>query len=295
MSDEAQQAMATKSSSTMSSRLLEHPWFERFITGLIILNAFTICFETYQSTLQEIQTKYGLPLRTWFDFFDLFVIIVFSIEVLMRLVSQGKAFWKDNWNIFDFIILSISIVGQSPFFTVLRVIRIIRALRLLSQFKTLRLITSVIAHSITGCIWITLLMLMVLIVFAVIGNELYGATNPALFGNLHLGMHTLFRVAAVYTYDDVASQLIGEHPYVYAFLLPYFMIMGYIVINFFSGIVVYYLYEVSFDELKTGERQITEAEHEASAGDQTSQPLNEVLLELKHLRQEIATLKEDRK
>jgi voltage-gated sodium channel len=274
-------------------KLIKNPWFERSTTVLIILNTLTICIGTYHADIEAFQNKHNLPIERWFDLFDVFVIIIFSIEVSFRLITMGRKFWNDKWNIFDLIIVSVSLVGQSPFFTVLRVLRTIRALRLLTRFKTLRLISSVIWHSVTGCAWISVLMVMVLMIFAIIRHDLYGETNPALFGNLHLAMHTLFRVAALYSYDDVVSQLVGEHPYVYLFLIPYFIVMGYIVINFFSGIVIYYLYEVSLDELKAGERELSD--------DKNDEPINhgpvmlEVLTELRHLRHEVAKLKEEMK
>jgi voltage-gated sodium channel len=135
-------------------------------------------------------------------------------------------------------------------------------------------------------------MLLVLVIFGIIGNDLYGITNPDLFGNLHLAMHTLFRVAALYSYDDVVSQLVGAHPYVYAFLIPYFVLMGYVVINFFSGMVIYYLYEVSAEELKTGERAKSEAEVRPQEREIPEPVLTELLIELRSLRQEVALLRE---
>lgn len=279
----------------MIERLIQHPWFERVTTTLILLNTLTICIGTYRAEVEDFQNTHGVPLERWFDLFDWIVIVVFSIEVSLRLVTMGRRFWQDKWNIFDVVIVSVSLVGQSPFFTVLRVFRTIRALRLLTRFKTLRLISSVIWHSVTGCFWISVLMLMALMIFAIIGNELYGVTNPDLFGNLHLAMHTLFRVAALYTYDDVVTQLVGEHPYVYAFLIPYFVVMGYIVINFFSGIVVYYLYEVSLDELKSGERAAIEQTSETQELVIHGPAMAEILAELKHLRQEVAQLGMEKK
>jgi hypothetical protein len=90
----------------------------------------------------------------------------------------------------------------------------------------------------------------------------------------------------------VVSQLVGAHPYVYAFLIPYFVLMGYVVINFFSGMVIYYLYEVSAEELKTGERAKSEAEVRPQEREIPEPVLTELLIELRSLRQEVALLRE---
>jgi voltage-gated sodium channel len=271
--------------------VVNNRWFENGITLLIILNAITLCIQTYQADILTLQNQYSVPIIKWLDIFDWIVVLVFSVDVVLRLILMRQKFWYDGWNIFDVVILAASLIGQSPIYSALRVLRTLRVLRLLYRHKTLRLISSVMWNSVKGCVWISFLMIMVLMIFAIIGHDLYGATNPKLFGNLHLAMHTLFRVAALYTYDDVVTQLVDEHPYVYLYIIPYFIIMSYIVINFFSGIVVYYLYEISYEELKTGEKNTTEIEEESTNSQVNSELLQELISELKQLKHAVTDIK----
>lgn len=277
-------------------RFLLSPIAERFIAILIVLNALTLGLSTYDDFLRTSEVSLGLPLKTWFEWFDWFVVIVFSLEIFLRIIALGRRFGEDKWDVFDVIVVLVSLIGQSPVFSAVRVLRVLRVLRLLSHFHSLRLISFVIWKSITGCFSISLLMLLVLFVFAIIGHELFGVTHPQIFGNLHLAMHTLFRVAALYAYDDVVGLLVVSYPsVVYLYMIPYFIIMSYVIINFFSAIVLYYLYEFTFDDIKGTKKSDEETPEEDEATPQMADPLGisiaQLTAEIRHLREEIQTLK----
>lgn len=102
-------------------------------------------------------------------------------------------------------------------------------------------------------------------------------------------MHTLFRVAGFYALEEVAGVLIKDHPLVYFYLLPYFLLMSYVIINFFSAIVVYYLYELSHEEIKTGLRQEQVAVE--AAAHLTAEHYDTLMAGITRLRAEIRSLK----
>lgn len=270
----------------------DHPKLEYFTNTLIILSAITLGLQTYHEQLLRFEHEQGWPVLYWLNVFDWVVIAVFTLEVVLRIFAQGRSFGENRWNLFDAAIVVLSLGAQHPFLAACRVLRV---LRLLAHLRSLRLISSVIWQSLSGCMSIAILLAMVIFVFSIVGHQLYGATHPQLFGNLHLAMHSLFRVVVFYAYDDVVSQLEAAHPWVYLFIIPYFLIVSYVVINFFSAIVIYYLYEVSHEELKTG--QIQEAEStpaETPNAMPTSEAMNELIAEVRALRLEIESLRQQK-
>ena len=62
------------------------------------------------------------------EFFDYGITIFFTIEILIRIVAEKSLvkFFKDGWNIFDFIIVIVSLIPASGPFSVLRAFRIFR-------------------------------------------------------------------------------------------------------------------------------------------------------------------------
>lgn len=109
-----------------------------FISGLIILNVFAIILESYQ----DLYSQY----KSYFHLFDLFSIIIFTIEYLLRIWSapekpgESKALTKRLKYIFSplgIVDLLAILPFYLPFFVTLdlRFIRILRLLRLFRIFK----------------------------------------------------------------------------------------------------------------------------------------------------------------
>ena len=279
---------------------LSSPTAEWAITALILLNAFVIGLQTYKPLLDGWQARSGLPLERWLDVFDAFVIVIFTAELILRIVAQGNRFVRDGWNIFDAVVVGSALLAHDPAFSALRVLRILRAMRLLSRFRTLRIMSTLIVQSVAGCLSIAALMLITLFVFAILGHELFGATNPEMFGSLHSGMYTLFRVAALSTYDEVISRLVEAHPLVHFYLISYFMVMTFIVFNFFAAIILYHLNEFLINELAAKQEAKQEAKDAArraesnSAGaarNATVKDFEALLSEIRGLRDEVARMK----
>ena len=82
--------------------------------------------------------------------FDYVITIFFVFEILVRIVSEksfGK-FFKDGWNIFDFIIVALSLipVGAGSAIFVARLLRIIRVLRIITVIPAFRKIIDSLCH-----------------------------------------------------------------------------------------------------------------------------------------------------
>lgn len=278
-------------------RIVNSTFFTNVMIALILINAFTLGFSTYHPLMARMTAHYGLPIESMLDYFEQFVLAIFVFELAAKMRLEGRAFFQNNWNLFDGSVVLLSLVSHSPLFSVLRVLRVLRVMRVLGKIRSLRMISAVIVQSIAGCLSITLLMLIVLFLFALAGNALFGQSHPLLFGDLHTAMYTMFRVAALGALEDVASTLAKDYPWVYFFLLPYFVLMSYVVLNFFAAIVVYFLYELSFDELKAGKISEKVADTSASAQAKgtslSSEQYQTLISEISSLRGEIQTLKVD--
>ena len=120
----------------------EDSWFQKFIYVLIILNVLSLILASYK----EIFGSY----KTVFELFELFSVMVFSLEYMVRLwtadlhFEKGTAFSKrlkfsvSTYGLIDLIaILPFYLPLFFPFD--LRVLRILRLFRLLRIFKLGRL------------------------------------------------------------------------------------------------------------------------------------------------------------
>jgi len=121
--------------------------------------------------------------------------VIFTTECLMRIVALGfiahpTAYLRNSWNILDFTIVMIGMVSevlailQIEGFDVkaLRAFRVLRPLRLISGVPSLQIVMNAILMAIIPLINIALLVLFVIIIYSIIGLELFmGAFHKTCF------------------------------------------------------------------------------------------------------------------
>src|SRR5262249_30504186 len=133
---------------------LARPLFQRFIIGVILVNAATLGLETFPAVME----RHG-PLLTVIDHAALYI---FTAELAAKLYVERTRFVRDPWNIFDTAIVAIAFAPVAGGLSVLRSLRILRALRLLSVVPSLRRVVSALLRAMPGMSSIVVLLSLVL-------------------------------------------------------------------------------------------------------------------------------------
>lgn len=235
------------------SKWINGPQVEKFTTFVICLNLLVMAATTYMPELRAENPEQYQGLARVLDFIDSACLIYFAVEVSIRLFALRRDFFKDGWNVSDLVVVGASLLSQHPALASARILRVLRLFMLMSKKKTLRLMSLIIIRSIAACSSISVMMLMIMSVFAIFGSEMYGAASPELFGNFHRASYTLFKVSFLFDYDTPVEALSGTYPWIHAYLIPYFLIMSCVMVNFFATIMLYIMYDVSLEELQKGE------------------------------------------
>jgi voltage-gated sodium channel len=253
---------------------IEAPIVQRFIIGLILLNAVTLGMETSPTIMGAI----GPMLLA----FDRAVLFVFALEIAIKLFAYGWRFFRDGWNVFDFLVVGIALLPASGALSVLRALRILRVLRLLSLVPSMRRVVSALLAALPGMGAIMSVLALVFYVAAVMATKLFGAENEPLFGSIGASMYTLFQVMTLDGWSDsVVRPVLENNPYAWAFFLPFIVITSFAVLNLFIGIIVNSLQELQAAEQAATQSAVTQAIEQEEAA---------VMGELKALRAEIALL-----
>ena len=251
-------------------RTIEHPRTERIVIGLIILNAITLGLETSSSLMAE----YGGLLHA----IDQILLAIFVLELVARMIVKQGQFFRDPWNVFDFLVVSVALVPSTDSFSVLRALRVLRILRLITALPSLKRVVGGLISAMPGMGSISLLMGLIYYVFAVMGTKLFAQTAPDQFGTLGATAYTLFQVM---TFDDwsggVAKPLMEKHAYAIVYLVLFILLSAFMMLNLFIGVVV-----TALDDEKA-----------ANAPKLLHDPteMRAVLAELKAIRSEITALK----
>uniref|UniRef100_F6X307 Cation channel sperm associated 4 n=1 Tax=Monodelphis domestica TaxID=13616 RepID=F6X307_MONDO len=187
-------------------QLLRHPVFQALLAILLVANAITIALRTNSHLGQE---NYEL-----FSAIDDIVLTILMCEVLLGWFNGFWIFWKDGWNILNFVIVFGLVLGL--FFDIFDNIAItytLRALRLMHvcmAIEPLARILRVIIQSLPDMANIMALILFFMLVFSVFGVTLFGSMVPAHFQNMQVALYTLFICITqdgwVDIYDDFQMQ-----------------------------------------------------------------------------------------
>ncbi|CAH2068329.1 unnamed protein product, partial [Iphiclides podalirius] len=167
--------------------------FEYFIMTLIVLNTLLLMMKYYnQNDLYSDILKYSNMGFTG----------MFSVETVLKIIAYGvKNFFKDPWNIFDFITVIGSIIDalimefgsdlaencadiscqQENTFNVgfLRLFRAARLIKLLRQGYTIRILLWTFVQSFKALPYVCLLIAMLFFIYAIIGMQVFGNIENA--------------------------------------------------------------------------------------------------------------------
>ena len=254
---------------------IELPRTQRFIIVLILVNAVLLGLETWPAAMAAA----GGPI-VWLD---TAILGVFVVEIALRLYVHGRAFWRDPWSVFDFLVVAIALAPATGQFAVLRALRVLRVLRLLTVVPAMRRVVGALLAAIPGLGSIALVLMVIYYVFAVIATNLFAGAYPEWFGNIGRSLYTLFQIMTLESWSMGIARPVMEHfPYAWAFFIPFILVATFTMLNLFIAIIVNAMQTVSQKD-----QQATEQALEATRDHIES----DLRAEMRALRDEIRGLK----
>nr|XP_004570472.2 sodium channel protein type 2 subunit alpha isoform X4 [Maylandia zebra] len=194
--------------------------FDIVIMILICLNMVTMMVET------DAQTKEMDHILYWIN---LVFIVLFTGECVLKMISLRHYYFTIGWNIFDFVVVILSIVGMflseviekyfvSPtLFRVIRLARIGRILRLIKGAKGIRTLLFALMMSLPALFNIGLLLFLVMFIYAIFGMSNFAYVkreagiddmfNFETFGN---SMICLFQITTSAGWDGLLAPILNK-------------------------------------------------------------------------------------
>ena len=220
---------------------IESPRVQHFIIALILINAVLLGLETSASVMNE-----------WGAFIlaiDKMILMIFVVEIVLRLYVYRLKFWRDPWSIFDFSVVAIALIPASGPFAVLRALRVLRVLRLLTMVPSMRRVVGALLSAVPGLGSIGVMLLIFYYVFAVIATNLFGNTYPEWFGGLGNSFYTLFQIMTLESWSmGIVRPIMETYPYAWMFFVPFIMVATFTMLNLFIAIIVSAMQSYSAEE-----------------------------------------------
>ncbi|CAF2980682.1 unnamed protein product [Rotaria sp. Silwood2] len=242
--------------------------FDIFIMICIFLNMLCMCLEHHDQS-----DTYDHIL----GYINNFFVAIFTIECFMKLVALNFKYFTIPWNVFDFVIVIASILGQllgeimAKFFvnpTLLRVVRVARVgrvLRLVKGAKGIRTLLFALAVSMPALFNIGLLLFLVMFIYSIFGMSFFayvrksaGVTDLFNFETFPNSMIILFPMCTTAGWSGVLQALTNDKPpdcdpTIYSpshrgdcgnmamaipFLVSYLIISSLVVVNMYIAVIL---------------------------------------------------------
>jgi voltage-gated sodium channel len=240
--------MKNESSSTpgllagLASRL-ETPFAQRWLVALILINALILGLETSPFVM----TNWG----SWLIAADRMILAVFVIEIALRLAVHRLAYFRDPWNVFDFVVVGIALIPASGLLAVLRALRVLRVLRLITLVPSMKRVISGLLSALPGLGSVCAIIGLIFYVSAVIATRLYGDAFPEWFGTLGDSVFTLFQVMTLESWAmGIVRPIMEVFPLAWIFFLIFILASTFTLLNLFIAVIVNAIQQEHLDEVK---------------------------------------------
>lgn len=209
--------------------------FEGFIISIILISAIFVGFRTYEESLNP-------EIFLYISYLDYAVTIIFVIEILIRIIAEKNIFnfFKQPWNVFDFFIVSISLIPIESLDSILlaRLVRVFRLLRLVSFIPQFRILIESFITAIPRVGYILLFMFVEFYIFAAIGSILFSEISPLHWGNVGLAMLTLFQTATLEGWPDLMYQSLEVQRFSWIFFVVFIILNSLVFMNMIIGVII---------------------------------------------------------
>ncbi|WP_421866250.1 ion transporter [Parvibaculum sp.] len=239
--------------------LVEAPLFQHFITAVILVNAVTLGLETSPAAMAAA--------GPFLLVFDAIALAIFVVEIGLKLFAFRLRFFREGWNIFDFVIVGVALVPSAGPLSVLRALRILRVLRLLSVVPSLRKVVAALFGALPGMGSIIAVLLLVFYVGAVLATKLFGGSFPDWFGTIGGSMYSLFQIMTLESWSmGIVRPVMEVYPYAWIFFVPFIILTSFMVLNLFIAIIVN-----SMQALHEEEQTLAQNERDARAREERAE------------------------
>ncbi|MDN3474473.1 ion transporter [Pseudoalteromonas sp. APC 3355] len=215
------------------NKLKNNKAFELSVVAVIIISALEIGAKTFQLPDSAISVTHIL---------DIFITLFFLFEISVRFIADDdkRNFFKKGWNIFDTLVVLISLIpiNDSEMALLARLIRVFRVLRMISVVPELRVLINSLIKALPQLGYVILLMFIIFYIYAAIGSFIFNEINPKLWGDIAISMLTLFRIMTFEDWTDIQYETMEVYPMSWIFYLSFIFFTAFAFLNMVIGIVV---------------------------------------------------------
>lgn len=250
--------MTGTTADNLLSRLVESRRFNAAVMTVIVLNAITLGLETWPAAME-----FGGHLLVALDRLAL---LIFTVEIVLKLWVYRTRFFSAGWNVFDFTIVAIAWLPAAGPLSVLRALRILRVLRLISVVPQMRTVVGALFNALPGMGSIVAVLLLVFYIASVMSTKLFGAAFPQWFGTVGESMYSLFQIMTLESWSmGIVRPVMDVYPFAWVFFVPFVIVTSFAVLNLFIALIVNSMQSAHLQDHETARATAEVAHNEREA------------------------------
>jgi voltage-gated sodium channel len=218
----------------LARRLADSRLFQNFVLGAILFTAVLVGIETSDTAM----ARHGAV----FDWLEAIVQTIFVLEIGIRLLAHWPhllRFFRDGWNVFDFLVVAASLLPQAGAFAmVARLARLLRVTRLVAVFPELRLIVNTMLRSIPSMGHVLMMLSLLLYVYGILGIYLFREEDPEHWDNLGTALLTLFQMLTLEGWVEVQAAVLDTYRWAWVYFASFVFLAVFVVVNLFIAVVI---------------------------------------------------------
>lgn len=215
--------------------IVESKIFSNGILILIIVNAISLGIETFPLSATAEKSL---------QIFNYVCTGIFIVEIILKIIVFKKGFFREGWNIFDAIIIGLSLMSEISFFSAARTLRIfrifraLRVIRVIPRIKELQNVIHAMMRALPSIGWTMCLLFIVYYIYAIIGTNLFAAQAPEYFGNLWRTLYTLFQLTMADDLGNVTRPIMAQYSFASFYFISFTVIAVIVLLNLVIGVIV---------------------------------------------------------
>jgi voltage-gated sodium channel len=206
------------------------------IASLLLLSAILISWEI---TIRYHETPEAQKMAILLGHINNYILYIFAIEIVARVITFGRNYFKSGWNLFDFIIVGLSLLTVGSYFQIIRTFRLFLFLRTFAVFPNFQHLLTALGQAIPRIFSTMMLLLIAIYIFAVWGVIEYSATFPVWFGDLPAAFGSIFHAVLLgHTWSEVYDVMVKVDPDVGFFIYPMVVVLNFLLLQMVLGVII---------------------------------------------------------
>ena len=163
----------------------------------------------------------------------------FVLELITKLVVSKGNFFRNNWNIFDFFVIALSLVDANNYLTILRAFRTLHLMSITDALPKTQHIIGGIRKSLPGISNVLVILVVFFYIACVMGVFLFRDSGLDEFQHIGLAMKSMFQVMSGDGWSGLMKSLEQHgYPFAWVYFIAFYIIIVFIILNLFIGVVV---------------------------------------------------------